>query len=108
MKKIIEVTEGFCGGELFNAINKTDKSIKDCDGQNVLVVKYALLNDEDRSQTVLVFMDDDHVSYATNSKTFIADFMGAIDYGVELPMSIVIYSGKSRAGRVFYQMRLAD
>ena len=88
--------------------------VSDNDGALVQVDEWALYNDTDKdgnTREILSILDNEVGAVATNSATFIRDFMEIIDMcadcGVEL-QHVKISSGMSKAGRKFYTCVYVD
>lgn len=84
------------------------QKLSDNDGALVQVDAWALYNDTDKdgnTREILSILDNEVGAVATNSATFIRDFMEitemCADCGVEV-RHVKISSGTSKAGRKFY------
>ena len=90
------------------------QKVSDNDGALVQVDAWALYKDTDKdgnTREILSILDNEVGAVATNSPTFIRDFMEIIemctDCGVEV-QHVKISSGTSKAGRKFYTCMYAD
>ena len=90
------------------------QKVSDNDGALVQVDAWALYNDTDKdgnTREILSILDNEVGAVATNSATFIRDFMEIIemcaDCGVEVH-HVKISSGTSKAGRKFYTCVYVD
>jgi hypothetical protein len=88
--------------------------VSDNDGALVQVDAWVLYNDTDsigNASEILSILDNEVGVVATNSATFIRDFMEIVemcaDCGVE-PRHVKISSGTSKAGRKFYTCIYVD
>lgn len=90
------------------------QKVSDNDGALLQVDAWALYNDTDKdgnTREILSILDNEVGAVATNSVTFIRDFMEitemCADCGVE-PRHVKISSGTSKAGRKFYTCIYVD
>lgn len=90
------------------------QKVSDNDGALVQVDEWVLYNDTDKdgnTKGILSILDNEAGAVATNSATFIDDFMEIIemctDCGVEVH-HVKISSGTSKAGRKFYTCVYVD
>lgn len=90
------------------------QKVSDNDGALLQVDAWALYNDTDKdgnTREILSILDNEVGAVATNSVTFIRDFMAitemCADCGVE-PRHVKISSGTSKAGRKFYTCIYVD
>lgn len=82
----------------------TIKTVKDCEGEVVLIDMWCIYEDENRNgnvTTLLSFCTSEGQAYATNSPTFIGAFSDIVDiFGDELP-PITLMKGISKKGKEF-------
>lgn len=84
------------------------QKMSDVKGQRLEVAKYALYEDADKKtgevKEILAIATPEGETFATNSRTFIDDFLDMVDMfgeaGEKVP-AIVVTSGTSKAGREF-------
>ena len=90
------------------------RRMRDAEGMNVPVVNWMLYSDMDKDgneQTLLSILSEDHVAYATNSRTFIESFATLCDMFTESGEEITaikVIGGQSKAGRHFITCAYAE
>lgn len=91
------------------------QKMKDAKGQRIELSKWALYEDIDKKtgevQEILAIETPEHEVFATNSQTFINDFISMMelfhDAGEEVP-AIMVTGGTSKAGREFITCEYAE
>jgi hypothetical protein len=83
------------------------QKMKDCISQRIEIAAWCLYNDvnsKDEEQTILAIATPENEVFATNSPTFVEDFLKMWDVFGEsgVPVTAVkVISGQSKAGRTF-------
>lgn len=110
--QIIQKSENLTKKQLYDmttspAVQKMSNAI----GQILPVEGYALYEDVNKDgevQSLLSILTENGDAYATNSSTFISDFMTCVNIAGEELHSIEVMQGKSKAGRPFIMCRWHD
>lgn len=84
----------------------------DCAGQTLELAAWIIYEDyqaDGTLKTIVAVVTTDGESFATNSATFVRDFMDMTDFFAPEEMKrITVATGRSRAGRTFINAVLAD
>ena len=110
--RIVQKTENLTRKQIYDmttspAVQKMTNAI----GQILPVVGYVLYEDENKEgeiQNLLSILTENEEAYATNSHTFIDDFLTCVNIAGDELHSIEVMQGKSKAGRPFIMCRWHD
>ena len=110
--EIIKKTEGLTSADLYALTKGNDvRKMADAKGEVLDVLKYVLYNDADvkgNPMTVLAVETVDGAKYATNSKTFVRNFLAIFDAGnEEIPTRFIVGSGISKSNREYLTCDIA-
>lgn len=114
--EIIRKSEHITAADLY-AMTKGNqvRKMADAKGEILDIFQYVIYNDtnsEGQETIVLSVKTTDGAYYATNSKTFIRDFMDIIaifeESGEEIPTRYAVGSGRSNAGRQYLTCDIAQ
>lgn len=106
---IIKSSENLTPIDLYKlTLNPNAGKMKNAAGQRLEVASYALFEDVDKKsgelQQILAIQTPEGEVFATNSPTFIEEFVKMVDFFAEFGMivdSIKVVSGVSKSGREF-------
>ena len=114
--KIIKASENLTAKDIYTlTMNPNTEKMKDVKGQRIELCKWALYEDINKKteepQQILAVSNPEGEAFATNSPTFIDDFMNMLELfssmGETVP-AIVVSSGTSKAGREFITCVYSD
>lgn len=114
--EIIKRTEGLTAKDLYNMTKGSSvRKMSDAKGETLDVLHYIVYKDTNSETAevsiVLSMMTTSGGIYATNSKTFIRNFLDILamyeDTGEEAPTKFAVNSARSRNGREFLVCDLA-
>lgn len=109
---IVQKSENLTRKQIYDMINSpTVQKMTNAKGQVLPVLGYVLYEDVNKDgevQSLLSILTENDEAYATNSKTFIGDFMTCVNIAAEELHSIEVLEGTSKAGRPFIMCRWHD
>lgn len=114
--QIIKASENLTAKDIYTlTMNPNTEKMKDVKGQRIELGKWALYEDINKKteepQQILAVSTPEGEAFATNSPTFIDDFMNMLELfssmGETVP-AIVVSSGTSKAGREFITCVYSD
>lgn len=113
--EIIRKTEGLTAADLYALTKGNDvRRMADAKGEVLDISKYVLYKDEDQNgnpMTVLAVETVTGAKYATNSKTFVRNFVDILaifdEGGEELPTRYIVGSGRSKSNREYLTCDIA-
>lgn len=112
---IIRKSEGISAGDLYSMTKSNYiKKMTEAKGKNLAVkffVEYSDVDVNGNEMTILSFLCEDGICYATNSPTFVRNFNDLVsiyeETGETIPSAFKVGTGTSRAGREYITCDLA-
>lgn len=113
---IINSSKDLCVKDIYNlTMNPKTQKMKDVKGQRIEISAWAIYEDVSKKtgevQEILAIVNHEGEVFATNSPTFINDFVNMIELFTsmgEIVPAIVVESGTSKAGREFISCVYSD